>query len=79
MLAAGFTRRGERGRIVNPRNLRPHSLRHSVATLLRAGGIDAAAIRASMGWSSEAVREGHTHWNVGHFGDRRRAVDELFG
>jgi len=83
MSRAGFMDRikekGKPATFANPRNLRPHSLRHSVATLLRAGGIDAAAIRASMGWSNEHTQDGYTHWAVEHFENQRRAIDELFG
>jgi len=61
------------------RNLRPHSLRHSVATLLRTSGADPEAIRASMGWAGAAVQAGYTHWGVEHFEDQRRQVDQLFG
>jgi integrase len=61
------------------RNLRPHSLRHSLATHLRGYGIDAAQIRAAMGWSSEAIQDNYTHWNEAHFKAQKKRVEELFG
>lgn len=80
MLAAEhITQDSETKAVHNPRNLVPHSLRHSMATLLRTQGIDPAAIRASMGWASEAVQEGYTHWGEDAFADQRTAVEELFG
>ena len=70
MKNAGIDREG--------RNLRPRSLRHSVATLLRAGGIDSAAIRASTGWSDESIQDNCTYWQVDHFAKQRKMVDSIF-
>jgi integrase len=43
------------------RNLSPHSLRHSVATILLGSGASPAKVRAALGWASEEVMAGYTH------------------
>ena len=71
MEAAGFDRVG--------RNLRPHSFRHTLNTVLRAAGADPARLRESLGWSSEKVQDNYTHWHPEHLEEQRRTMDELFG
>ena len=73
---AGLMQR-EGGKIVNPRNLKPHSFRHSLNTLLRAEDVDPAKLRATFGWSSEAVQDGYTHWQPEHFEAQRKKTEEL--
>ena len=60
------------------RNLRPHSFRHTLNTLLRERGYDSERIRASMGWSSVSVQDGYTHWNADSFDGQREIIDTLF-
>ncbi len=67
----------ENGHLVNPRNLKPHSFRHSLNTLLRADGVDPAKLREMLGWSNEAVQDGYTHWQAEHFEAQRRKIEEL--
>ena len=67
------------GHLVNPRNLRPHSFRHSLNTLLRDEGADPAKLREMFGWSNEAVQDGYTHWQVEHFEAQRHKIEELLG
>lgn len=49
------------------RHLTAHSFRHTLNSLLREQGYDAAKIRASMGWSNQQVQDGYTHWHAGSF------------
>ena len=60
------------------RDLKPHSFRHTINSLLLAGGQSAEVTRASMGWSSKDVQEGYTHWKPEFFEDQANRVDEMF-
>lgn len=60
------------------RNIRPHSFRHTLNTLLRERGYDSERIRASMGWSSVDVQDGYTHWNSNAFDGQREIIDSVF-
>jgi len=51
------------------RNLHPHSLRHSLNTILRDAGKDSAKVRAVLGWRQERTQDGYTHFNIEHFRD----------
>ena len=51
------------------RNLKPHSFRHSLNTILRDAGKDSAKIRAALGWRQEQTQDGYTHFNEEHFKD----------
>jgi integrase len=70
MESAGFDRTG--------RNLRPHSFRHTLNTVLRGAGADPARLRESLGWSDEQVQKKYTHWQPEHFDEQRRTMDKLF-
>lgn len=70
MESAGFDRTG--------RNLRPHSFRHTLNTVLRGAGADPARLRESLGWSDEQVQKKYTHWQPEHFEEQRRTMDEIF-
>jgi integrase len=70
MESAGLDRKG--------RNLRPHSFRHTLNTVLRGAGADPARLRESLGWSGERVQDNYTHWQPEHFEEQRRLMDELF-
>jgi integrase len=61
------------------RSLRPHSLRHTLATHLAATGYDAERIRAAMGWTTAAVQAQDTHLQPEHLRGQADAVDKLFG
>lgn len=60
------------------RNIRPHSFRRTLNSILREQGYDAARIRASLGWSTELVQDGYTHWNAEAFNGQRQIVDDVF-
>lgn len=60
------------------RVLRPHSLRHTLNTLMRDAGEHPDKIRASMGWSDEEIQDNYTHWKVEHFTNQGRIVDTLW-
>ncbi|HEB30404.1 MAG TPA: site-specific integrase [Spirochaetes bacterium] len=51
------------------RNLKPHSFRHSLNTILRDAGKDSAKIRAALGWKQERTQDGYTHFDEEHFKD----------
>ena len=70
MTSAGLDRVG--------RNLRPHSFRHTLNTILRGSGTDPALIRESLGWSDEQTQNRYTHWHPEHFDEQRKRLDELF-
>ena len=61
------------------RNLRPHSFRHTLNSILREKGYDAAKIRATLGWSNEDVQDGYTHWSSSAFDGQRTIVNGVFG
>ena len=61
------------------RNLRPHSFRHTLNTVLRGAGADPARLRESLGWSGEPVQNKYTHWHPEHFDEQRRMMDEILG
>ena len=51
------------------RNLKPHSFRHSLNTILRDAGKDPAKIRAALGWRQERTQDGYTHFDEEHLKD----------
>ena len=59
------------------RNLKPHSFRHTLNTILRDAGQDPAKIRASLGWQQEKTQDNYTHWNIEHLKDQARIIDNL--
>ena len=63
---------------VKTRSLKPHSFRHSCATLLRDAGYSDAKIRALLGWSTEQMQDNYTHFDVEHFQDAASIVDGFF-
>ena len=70
MEAAGIDRKA--------RNVRPHSFRHALNSLLREKGSDPAKNRAALGWADEQIQDNYTHWNAGSFDGHREIVDEFF-
>ena len=70
MEAAGIDRK--------TRNIRPHSFRHTLNSLLREKGYDPEKIRAALGWADEQIQENYTHWNAGSFDGHREIVDGFF-
>lgn len=61
------------------RNLRPHSFRHSLNTLLRGAGADPARLRYALGWGDPATQDGYTHWQPEHFDEQREIAGKLLG
>ncbi len=49
---------------VRVRGIKPHSFRHTVATLRRDAGEDPAKIRAALGWTNERTQGGYTHFDA---------------
>ena len=62
----------------NSYNLRPHSLRHTLNTLLRNAGQDPAKIRAALGWQQESTQDNYTHWKIEHLRGQADIVDSIF-
>lgn len=61
------------------RNIRPHSFRHTLNSLLREQGYDPAKIRAALGWADEQIQDNYTHWSPESFSGHREIVDGFFG
>lgn len=59
------------------RHLVPHSLRHSLATLLAAEEYDREKLRAALGWADEAIRQNYTHLGAEHLRGQAEIVDRL--
>lgn len=60
------------------RNIRPHSFRHTLNSLLREKGYDPAKIRAALGWADEEIQDNYTHWKPESLNGHREIVDRLF-
>jgi integrase len=60
------------------RHLRPHSLRHTLNTLLEARDYNPEKIRAALGWSGEAIRGHYLHLSLEHLQEQAEIVDGLF-
>jgi len=67
MASAGFDRAG--------RGLVPHSLRHTLATVLSEADYNPKKIRATMGWSGEKVQDGYTHYDVMDHSRQREIIE----
>jgi len=59
------------------RNIRPHSFRHTLNSLLREKGYDPAKIRAALGWADEEIQNNYTHWSTESFTGHKDIVDRL--
>ena len=61
------------------RSLVPHSLRHSIATELRARGVSDVLLKQGLGWSSDAMLEHYSdHFGAEQLQSQARVVDDLF-
>ena len=61
------------------RSLVPHSLRHSIATELRARGVSDILLKQGLGWSSDAMLEHYSdHFGAEQLQSQARVVDDLF-
>ncbi|MGD0728179.1 MAG: site-specific integrase [Spirochaetia bacterium] len=70
---------GEKAKVgidVRARGIKPHSFRHTVATLRRDAGEDPAKIRAALGWTNERTQDGYTHFDAEML--RSKVVDEIW-
>ncbi len=61
------------------RNLKPHSFRHTINTILRDEGLDTAKIRETLGWTQESTQENYTHWQIEHLRERANIIENLLG
>lgn len=71
MKVAGFDRVG--------RNLRPHSFRHSLATLLAEAQADPLRVRTALGWSGPEIQKNYTHAGELSMDALRDATNEILG
>lgn len=86
MINAGFMLKIDATKeVLNPRNVTPHALRHSLNTNLIAAGCDPYKVQAYLGWSPNIqvpvltrVQEGYTHMNADHLRDIVDSVDKLY-
>lgn len=60
------------------RNITPHSLRHTLNTMLLSAGESPDKIQATFGWSSKETQENYTHWRPEHFKSQGEVIDKLF-
>ncbi len=60
------------------RNLRPHSFRHTLNTILKSKGYSSEMIRASLGWSSEKVQDGYTHFQAKHLNGQAEIINNIW-
>lgn len=60
------------------RNLKPHSFRHTINTILRDEGLDTAKIRETLGWTQESTQENYTHWQIEHLREQANIIENLF-
>lgn len=70
MESAGIDMRG--------RHVCPHSLRHTLNTLLEAKDYNPEKIRTALGWSGEGIRANYLHLSLEHIQEQAQIVDELF-
>jgi integrase len=61
---------------VRARGIKPHSFRHTAATLRRDAGEDPAKIRAALGWTNARTQEGYEHFTADML--RSSALEKLF-
>ena len=59
------------------RNLKPHSFRHSLATILADKGQQPEKIRAALGWTNPTTQSGYTHWGDTDLNGQAAIVDEI--
>jgi len=59
------------------RNLTPKSFRHSLNMILKDQGYSNEKIRASLGWLSNKVQEGYTHWKPEHLIDQGLIIEDI--
>ncbi|WP_028973249.1 tyrosine-type recombinase/integrase [Spirochaeta cellobiosiphila] len=64
---------------IENRNLKPHSFRHTLNTLLLAEGMSDILIQASFGWSNPVTQQGYTHLGVEHIREQKNIVEGIFG
>jgi len=60
------------------RNLKPHSFRHSLNTLLLDLGVDPEKVRSALGWTNRRTQRIYTHWNVEHLKEQANLIDGVF-
>lgn len=76
--ADAFTRTMKDARIdAKTRNLKPHSFRHTLATILADKGQQPEKIRAALGWSNETTQSGYTHWGATDLNGQAAIIDGL--
>ncbi|MBU0927209.1 MAG: site-specific integrase [Spirochaetes bacterium] len=54
-----------------------HYLRHTLNTYLLGAGVDSTVLRASMGWSGEAIQGNYTHADKFDYSSQAAAIDRI--
>ena len=60
------------------RNLKPHSFRHTLNSVLRGFDYDDRKIQAALGWSDTRTQEGYTTWDMEQLREQADIVDKIF-
>ncbi len=58
--------------------LSPHSLRHTLNTILRSQGLEDSKIRKALGWGSEIIQDNYTHFQPEHLEIQGKLVGKIF-
>ena len=60
------------------RNLRPHSFRHSLNSILKAKNYDTEKFRLSFGWADQKIQNNYTHVNIEYLMEQANIVSDIF-
>ena len=60
------------------RNLTPHSLRHTLNSILKSKGYNPEMIRASLGWADEKIQDNYTHWKPEHLIEQSKIIENIW-
>lgn len=58
------------------RNIKAHSFRHTLNSMLVAGGMDREKIRAALGWAGARIQENYTHWGDDSLREVSKYIEE---
>ena len=74
-----FNRALETAGIEKPKDkrLKPHSLRHSLNTILRNSGTNPALIRDMLGWADESIQDHYTHNDIPYLAEKGAIADVI--
>ena len=61
------------------RNIKPHSFRHTLNSILVGNGLSDLFIRQTLGWSQRSTQEGYTHLNAKDTKKQADMIDKEMG